>query len=750
LTIAADTFILLPELWGVPKMKFNSKNSIFFSRLHLEDLRTKFLLVFCFILIMRVVANAQWIQTNGPYGGCNATYFINSGNTLFIGTYVGDIYYSTDNGTNWTKVSTSVPNKEITCFAASELNLYVGNSAGVFRSTNNGTSWDSVYNNTLKTSIYGLAAIGMDIFIGAGAGVLHSTDNGTSWNISNTGLNSTVVSQLIVSDTNLFAGTGSGIYLSTDKGKNWIEANNGLKYLPNTIFTFGTNLYVGTGEGLYRSTDNGTIWTSENTGLTNTNVHSFCSYGNNLFAATDSGVFRSTDNGSSWILASTGLSKPYSREPINCLGSSNTSIFACTNGVGIYRSTDDGITWTPVNSGILNSVIYSMAVSGSNLYAGSYNSMIFRTSNSGVNWIGSQVYATGDEITAIAISGSNLFAGTYFGGVFRSTDNGLSWNAVNQGLPLNFGNFPTISCFAVSDTNIFAGTQENGIYLSTNFGNSWNAINSGLTDSVSKMTSNNISDLKVSGKKIFAATNGGVYLTTNNGTKWTAIGPYYNISALATNTDSKGNTEIFAIADIYTWDQSLYMETSETFLSTNDGATWSEAFPGITFASFVISNGNFFISTYSSVLLSTNNGTTWTTVNTGFPGNISGISLAINETNLFAGTYGTGVWRRPLSEMITDVRNYKNNLPISFSLQQNYPNPFNPTTTINYSFPNSGLVIIKIYDVLGREVKTLINENKPAGNYSVQFNASKLVSGVYFYRMQAGEFVQTKKLLLLK
>jgi len=89
-------------------------------------------------------------------------------------------------------------------------------------------------------------------------------------------------------------------------------------------------------------------------------------------------------------------------------------------------------------------------------------------------------------------------------------------------------------------------------------------------------------------------------------------------------------------------------------------------------------------------------------------------------------------------------------LPTKALLFQNYPNPFNPTTKINYSIPKSGFVTIKVYDVLGREVSILVNENKPVGNYSVQFNAGKLVSGVYFYRMEAGTFKQTKKLSLLR
>jgi mannose/cellobiose epimerase-like protein (N-acyl-D-glucosamine 2-epimerase family) len=89
-------------------------------------------------------------------------------------------------------------------------------------------------------------------------------------------------------------------------------------------------------------------------------------------------------------------------------------------------------------------------------------------------------------------------------------------------------------------------------------------------------------------------------------------------------------------------------------------------------------------------------------------------------------------------------------VPKGFTLSQNYPNPFNPTTTIAYALPKASNVSLKIYDVLGREVATLVNERKAAGSYAVPFNAAGLSSGTYFYRLQAGEFSQTKKLMLVK
>jgi hypothetical protein len=89
-------------------------------------------------------------------------------------------------------------------------------------------------------------------------------------------------------------------------------------------------------------------------------------------------------------------------------------------------------------------------------------------------------------------------------------------------------------------------------------------------------------------------------------------------------------------------------------------------------------------------------------------------------------------------------------LPGNFILFQNYPNPFNPTTIIRFEIPRESIVTIKLYDLLGREIKTLVNEEKTAGSYSYIFDGSSLSSGIYFYRITAGKFAQTKKMILMK
>jgi len=105
----------------------------------------------------------------------------------------------------------------------------------------------------------------------------------------------------------------------------------------------------------------------------------------------------------------------------------------------------------------------------------------------------------------------------------------------------------------------------------------------------------------------------------------------------------------------------------------------------------------------------------------------------------------------PTGKVITDVEeNNESEIISEFLLEQNYPNPFNSTTTIKYSIPQQGLVTIKIYNAIGEEIVTLINKEQPVGNYDVEFNVTSLPSGIYFYRLKAGSFVETKKMVLLR
>jgi hypothetical protein len=209
----------------------------------------------------------------------------------------------------------------------------------------------------------------------------------------------------------------------------------------------------------------------------------------------------------------------------------------------------------------------------------------------------------------------------------------------------------------------------------------------------------NIKAFQVSGTNKFAgAYDGGVFRSTNDGTSWTAV-----------NTDltNKGVT-------------AMTLHSTNLFVGTDGGG----------------------------VFLSTNNGTNWTQINAGLS-NKRIHALIIYDGNIFAGTAGGGIWKRPLSQ-ITSAESWLDNLPMNFTLQQNYPNPFNPTTQIIYSLPKFSNVSIKVYDILGQEIATLVNDNKSKGVYTVQWETENATTGLYMYRLVTGDYELTRKMILTK
>jgi hypothetical protein len=122
-------------------------------------------------------------------------------------------------------------------------------------------------------------------------------------------------------------------------------------------------------------------------------------------------------------------------------------------------------------------------------------------------------------------------------------------------------------------------------------------------------------------------------------------------------------------------------------------------------------------------------------------------------TNITASTnyqIQSGFWYLFYQDVVVNVEDEENIVPITYKLEQNYPNPFNPSTIIKFAVPVRNRVLIKIYDLLGAEVLTLINEELDAGWYEKKFDAGSLSTGIYIYRMQAGNYVSTKKMLMVK
>lgn len=142
-----------------------------------------------------------------------------------------------------------------------------------------------------------------------------------------------------------------------------------------------------------------------------------------------------------------------------------------------------------------------------------------------------------------------------------------------------------------------------------------------------------------------------------------------------------------------------------------------------------------------------NGGVTSTNANFSVSATIGQPIIGISGNN--ANQIQAGFWSG-IGEMVTGIESETEQIPGEFDLYQNYPNPFNPVTTIRFALPEKAAVALKVFDLLGRQVTTLVDEEMPAGVHKVIFDASALPTGVYFYRIRAGSFTEIKKLTLLK
>lgn len=267
----------------------------------------------------------QWIQTKGN-DGSDLVSLTGSGMDIFVGTDIGGVFLSTDDGTSWSQIKPFI-DTAVYVLTMSGANLIAGtNSGGMFFSTDNGGSWawDALISSPPE-NIWCFAASGAHLFTGTDNGVYLSTNSGTSW--TQAGLTDTTVWSLVVSDTNLFAGTwGEGVFLSTNEGTSWTPANTSLtdSTWVTSLVASGTNLLAAIFRaGVVLSRDNGKTWVKSEGGLPDTTgVWCFAISGTNVFAgASPGGMFLSTDNGVSWApegLQDEGVLSRHLRQVSSC------------------------------------------------------------------------------------------------------------------------------------------------------------------------------------------------------------------------------------------------------------------------------------------------------------------------------------------------------------------------------------------------------------------------------------------------
>jgi hypothetical protein len=231
-----------------------------------------------------------------------------------------------------------------------------------------------------------------------------------------------------------------------------------------------------------------------------------------------------------------------------------------------------------------------------------------------------------------------------------------------------------------------------------------------------------------------------IFKTTNGGNDWTSkTSGITNYLMSVYFTDS--NTG-WAVGDFGT-----------ILKTTNGGDVWTSQPSGTTYGlwsvHFTNVNTGWAVGSAGTILKTTNGGDAWTSQSSGINHNLKSIHFNDNNTGWAVGSAGTIL--KTTNGGITFINEGEiDKVPTEFILSQNYPNPFNPSTKITYTIPSRSDVNIKVFNLLGSEVAELVKGEMEAGNHDVEFNAANLPSGVYFYRMQAGNFIGTKKMLLLK
>ncbi len=285
-------------------------------------------------------------------------------------------------------------------------------------------------------------------------------------------------------------------------------------------------------------------------------------------------------------------------------------------------------------------------------------------------------------------------------------------------------------------------------YKTTNNGSSWQGRGPGLFYGSTFLVPDLASD-----SVLYAGLGrqaGGIYRSTNDGADWTLVRTFpFNNYPPRRYTDFFANGDTLLLA--HSKFPSPYDSTSGIHLSTDRGATWLHVLKYVNVQCILRSKrmaNQFFAAAEASIYRSTTAGLSWHQYISALP-SMKTVDLREDphSDTIYVATADSGVYK--ISLRTVDVASDKR-IPLQFVLHQNYPNPFNPTTTIKFQIPNSSFVILKVFDLLGREVATLVNEEMKPGIYEKTLDGSALASGIYFYHLTAASFSQTKKFVLLR
>ena len=746
------------------------------------------LLIVALLSILSCTAKAQWEYINRTEG--NVTCFARSGPYLYAGTEDEVVYRSENAGESWTKIHSYNP----VSIAAEGANVFVGTRDGkIVRSTDHGRNWEYAF---YDPSVYNLAALyihGHTLYAGYSkslsivgpyvGGIFRSEDYGKSWDTlhwENAGVNF-----LYGIGTKLYASwaeyrSPTETVISTDEGDTWEPLNSDLegRFISDMI-TYGNIHFAATDAGVFISEDEGDSWNL--IGLSDYYIADIAMYGKNLFALShDDSVFLiygTCNNGAEWKQIS--LDGFHNSNPfIYCIEATQTYLYTGTSPVdygdtittgGIYRRSLSELGFSPSGwvqkqvppQHYLLGIWFTDSETGYAVGGPGTDHCIMRTKDQGITWEPLSYPKVNDWLSSVCFADSlHGWVVGYDSTILYTKDGGNSWSRQKYNVLLS-GQKTLETVFCI-DTNTAWICGGGGTILKTiDGGTTWERQPVAQSFSIFDILFFDADTGFAVGGNCPGCDGGKlgfILRTTDGGNTWSTVHTSYQVSGYYGLDFGNSKTGIVVGSD-------------GAIVATSDGgASWtskvsgtSEVFNDVCFVTekkAYAASGRWDISDGGMVLCTEDAGNTWGTQEIPVKHSLNRIFFTNDSTGFIVGYMGTilitsnkGGPVNPIDTMAIPELPGINPVDIEpfgqiFTL--NYPNPFSQSTTIKFQVCEYQRVSLKVYNLNGQEVGSLIDKVILPGIYEATWDATGMKEGVYVYRLEVGDYVESRKLVLIR
>jgi len=708
-------------------------------------MKIKFCLIFSFILQFTLFSQVNW-QSKNPYPQTDlrSVYFFNTNTGLVCGSS-GFVYKTTNAGYSWiAKTTPTSRSLNSIWFYNSTNGIAVGDTGTVIITTDAGESWSlqtpvTTYN--IKKLFY--YDTNNAFAVCSNGRLLKSSNSGSNWTEIN--LNVTELFEMDFFNNTIYLGsTNSKYFKSTDSGNNWILTTPGVSntYIYQVHFiSQDTGIMLTNNYSSYKTVNGGLNWTQILSGLF---IPSYAVFSDNKFglgSGNSMPIVQTTNGGQTWI--SIGPSNYLSQGNYSVIILDTNNLYAAgLSGKILHHINDINNTTWDITGGSLNNCI-DISFSGNDRVAivGSQE-QVWLTTNGGNKWnikgMSNNGYFEGpntyvrsvyckDSNTIYVTKGDGYAGHGYTGSILVSNDGGISWTTSLYEIYAEYykigGAGNTVLCnFGNKIINNSGGGWYDYLTESQYNLKNFSFINENTGIIISYPYSGNV-------KKIFS--------TTNNGLNWTIQTSNRILNGVHLRNSGVGiiccdSGRVLRTSDFgITWNEYTSSTNKELYdiYMKNDGVIWAVGSLGL-------------------MLYSTNSGVNWVTAPSFTSNNLNKIIFTDQNTGYAAGEYGTIL--KTTDGGLTFVNTGSHGSPSEFSLGQNFPNPFNPVTSIKFSVPGTCIIKIEIFDIEGKLIDILTDNEYSPGIYTVEWNASEHSSGIYFYKFTASGFTETKKMILIK